>query len=170
MGKPGGVMRAAVLVRPRVVEMQEVPVPMPGSGELLVRVRVVGICGHCHYCRSGRYSLCPNVKFVGVPPYPGAMAEYVVVTQQWVYPLPVKLSFLEGALTEPLAVAMEAVGRAGVTVDSEVVIFGAGPIGLLALQVVLAKGARRVMVVDVIEHRLALAREMGAAVVVDAAR
>jgi L-iditol 2-dehydrogenase len=122
-------------------------------------------CGHCRTCRSGRYNLCGAVKFLGVPPNHGCLTEYVVAPAQWVYPLPDALSFADGAAVEPLVVGLQAVAQGGVGPESRVAIFGAGMIGLVTLEAALARGAAHVWVVDVVERRLGLAKELGATVV-----
>ncbi len=121
-------------------------------------------CGHCRTCRSGRYNLCGAVKFIGVPPHHGCMAEYVAAPAQWVYRLPDELSFAAGAAVEPLVVGLQATAQGGVGPESRVAIFGAGMIGLVALEATLARGAEHVWVVDVVEQRLGLAKKLGATV------
>jgi threonine dehydrogenase-like Zn-dependent dehydrogenase len=105
------------------------------------------------------------VKFLGIPPVHGCMAEYVVAPAQWVYPLPDALSFADGATVEPLVVGLQAAAQGGVGPGSKVAIFGAGMIGLVILEAALARGASHIWVVDVVERRLGLAKEMGATVV-----
>jgi L-iditol 2-dehydrogenase len=121
-------------------------------------------CGHCRMCRTGRYNLCGAVKFVGVPPHYGCMTEYVAAPVQWVYPLPDSLSFAAGAAVEPLTVGLQAVAQGGVGPESRVAIFGAGMIGLVTLEAALVRGATQIWVVDVVERRLGLAKELGATV------
>jgi len=121
-------------------------------------------CGACHMCRSGRYNLCGSVKFLGVPPYHGCLTEYVVAPAQWVYPLPDTLNFAAGAAVEPLVVGLQAVAQGGVGPESTVAIFGAGMIGLVTLEAALTRGAAHIWVVDVVERRLGLAKELGATV------
>ena len=69
-------------------------------------------CGHCRYCRLGRYNLCADVVFMATPPIDGAFAEYVVWPADFTYRLPDHVSFEDGALLEPLAVGMHAIRRA----------------------------------------------------------
>ena len=139
-----------------------------GVTSLAVGQRVVlepGLsCGHCRMCRSGRYNMCGAVKFLGVPPHHGCMTEYVVAPAQWVYPLPDSLGFTAGAAVEPLVVGLQAVAQGGVGPESKVAIFGAGMIGLVTLEAAQARGASQVWVVDVVERRLGLAKELGATV------
>lgn len=119
-------------------------------------------CGECHECRAGRYNLCPDVRFFATPPVDGTFAEYVVIHEDFAHPLPDGLSENAGALMEPLSVGVWACWKAEVRAGDHVLITGAGPIGLVNLQVALAQGATQVTVTDVLDERLALARDMGA--------
>ncbi len=119
-------------------------------------------CGHCRQCRAGRYNLCPDVRFFATPPIDGAFAEYVVLDEAFAHPVPDTLSDEAAALIEPLSVAVWANRKARVEPGMSVLVSGAGPIGLLCLQVARARGAARVVATDVSEHRLAVARRLGA--------
>lgn len=119
-------------------------------------------CGRCRECRAGRYNLCPDVRFFATPPVDGTFAEYVVIHEDFAHPLPESLSENAGALMEPLSVGVWACWKAQVKTGDHVLITGAGPIGLVNLMVARAQGATEVTVTDVVEERLALAREMGA--------
>jgi L-iditol 2-dehydrogenase len=123
-------------------------------------------CGRCRECRAGRYNLCPDVAFFATPPIDGAFANYVAIHEDFAFALPDSLSDEEGALMEPLSVGIWACRKAGVSAGDRVLVTGAGPIGLLALQVARAFGATEVTVSDLNEHRLALARRTGATRVV----
>lgn len=123
-------------------------------------------CGTCHYCRLGQYNRCLNVTY-GYRSGRSGLAEYYVASERWLHHLPTELSYAEGALIEPLAVAVHAVRRAGVRLGDQVAIFGAGPIGLLALAVCKAVGAAQVYMVDIRQDRLAVAAALGASEVVD---
>jgi threonine dehydrogenase-like Zn-dependent dehydrogenase len=92
----------------------------------------------------------------------GAFAEYVAVPEKCVFPLPPKLSFQEGALAEPLACAVYGVERSGIRPGEKVLIFGAGPMGLLLLSLFQVSGASQVVVVDISEKKLELALRRGA--------
>jgi len=119
-------------------------------------------CGRCRECRAGRYNLCRDVRFFATPPVDGAFADYVAIHEDFAFALPDSVSDEAGALMEPLSVAVWACRKAGVAPGARVLVTGAGPIGLLTLQVALASGAATVAVTDVNEHRLALARRLGA--------
>jgi L-iditol 2-dehydrogenase len=134
-------------------------------------------CGRCAECASGCYNLCPGVSFFAtppqdpaVPPAPGALARYVPVDENFAHPVPDCLSDEAGALIEPLAVALYAADRIRVARGDTVLITGAGPIGLLALQVARARGAGNVWVTDIREMALGHARRLGATMTANPAR
>jgi L-iditol 2-dehydrogenase len=209
--------RAAVLVRPSEIVVEERPVPTPGPREVLVEIAAVGVCGsdvhyyehgrigphvvraplvlghesagrvvelggevtrhavgdrvtlepgvpcgRCRECRAGRYNLCPDVVFFATPPIDGAFANYVAIHEDFAFALPDSLSDEAGALMEPLSVGIWACRKGGVTAGDRVLVTGAGPIGLLAMQVALAFGATQVEISDMSEPRLELARRTGA--------
>jgi L-iditol 2-dehydrogenase len=108
------------------------------------------------------------MRFFGTPPVDGAFAEYVVVHEAFAHPVPDSVGDDAAALLEPLSVGIWACMKARVTAGSRVLITGAGPIGLLSVQAALAFGATEVVVSDVNPVRLALARELGATMVIDA--
>jgi len=119
-------------------------------------------CRKCIYCKTGRYNLCPNVVFMATPPVDGAFAEYVVHPEDFAFKLPDNVSYDEGALIEPLAVGIYASSRAKVRPGDNVLIFGAGPIGLVTLQSAKAYGAENAIVVDINDFRLSVAKKLGA--------
>lgn len=120
-------------------------------------------CGRCRECRSGRYNLCPEVRFLATPPIDGAFAEYLAIEEDFAFTLPEQVSDEVGALIEPLSVGLWACRKARVRPGERVLITGAGPIGLLTLQVARAFGATYVEVSDPDERRLAMAQRAGAA-------
>lgn len=119
-------------------------------------------CGRCRECRAGRYNLCADVAFFATPPVDGAFADFVTIHEDFAFALPDGMSDDVGALMEPLSVGIWACRKAGVSAGDRVLVTGAGPIGLLAMQVAKAFGATDVAISDVNEHRLAAARRMGA--------
>src|ERR671917_2518182 len=192
-------MRAAVLREPGDVIIEERPIPQAGPGEVVVRVRAVGVCGSdthyyehgrigrfavqaplvlgheaagevtdlgpgvtrlvvgervsiepgvpdltCEQCLAGRYNLCPNMRFFATPPIDGAFAEYVVTHEAFAHPVPDTISDDAAALLEPLSVAVWACRKGRVTAGSRVLVTGAGPIGLVAVQVARAFGATEI--------------------------
>jgi L-iditol 2-dehydrogenase len=122
----------------------------------------------CEQCLAGRYNLCPNMVFYATPPVDGAFAEYVVTHQAFAHPVPDTISDDAAALLEPLSVAIWACQKGRVTAGARVLVTGAGPIGLLAVQTALAFGATDVAVSDVNPARLELAGQLGATRLVDA--
>lgn len=127
-------------------------------------------CGVCEYCRSGRYNLCPNVRFYGAPPYDGVFSEYTSAPEENIHLMPENMTYEEGAMIEPLAVGLMAAKRGRISVHDKVAIFGAGPIGLLALQAVKSHGVTEIFVVDVIDYRLEYALKLGAERVINASK
>ncbi len=122
----------------------------------------------CPQCLAGRYNLCPAMRFFATPPVDGAFAELVAVHAAFAHPVPDGVSENAAALLEPLSVGIWACRKGSVTAGSRVLITGAGPIGLVCLQVALAAGATEVVVSDVNPARLALAQQLGASTVLDA--
>jgi L-iditol 2-dehydrogenase len=119
-------------------------------------------CGGCRECRAGRYNLCRDVRFFATPPIDGAFARFVVIHEDFAFALPDGVSDDAGALMEPLSVGIWACRKASVTAGDRVLVTGAGPIGLLAMQTALAFGATEVTVTDVSPQRLEIARRTGA--------
>ncbi|KAH9499247.1 hypothetical protein Btru_003508, partial [Bulinus truncatus] len=119
-------------------------------------------CRICYYCKSGRYNLCPDMKFCATPPYHGNLARYYVHDADFCFRLPDHVSFEEAALLEPLSVGVHATNRAGVGLGNTVLVCGAGPIGLVNILTAKAKGASTVCVTDIDESRLNKAKEIGA--------
>src|SRR4051794_17807708 len=119
-------------------------------------------CGQCRECRAGRYNLCADVVFFATPPIDGAFANFVTIHEDFAFALPDGMSDEAGALMEPLSVGIWACRKGGVTAGDRVLVTGAGPIGLLAMQVARAFGATEVTISDVNQSRLALAARTGA--------
>lgn len=118
------------------------------------------VCGKCWPCRNGKYNLCENLKVMGFQTT-GTASEYFTVEQKKVTPLPEEMSLEEGAMIEPLAVAVHAVKQAGDVTNKDICVLGAGPIGNLTAQVAKGMGARKVMITDVSDIRLGKAAEVG---------
>jgi len=119
-------------------------------------------CRLCNFCKTGVYNLCPDMQFCATPPVHGNLARYYVHAADFCYKLPPSVSLEEGALMEPLAVGVHACRRAGVSLGKRVLICGAGPIGLVNLLTAQAMGASEVVITDIMENRLEVARNMGA--------
>ena len=119
-------------------------------------------CGHCEFCRQGKYNLCPDVVFFATPPVDGVFQEYVAHEAALCFKLPENVSTLEGALIEPLAVGVHAANQGGAHAGQTAVVMGAGCIGLVSMMALKAEGVSRVYVVDVMAKRLEKALELGA--------
>ena len=126
-------------------------------------------CGHCEFCRTGRYNLCPDVVFFATPPVDGVFQEYVAHEAALCFKLPENVSTLEGALIEPLAVGFHAANQGGAHAGQTAVVLGAGCIGLVSTMALKAEGVSRVIVVDIMPKRLEKALELGADAVVNGA-
>lgn len=126
-----------------------------------VTVEPVVACGKCIACRHGEYGYCENISFT-YRRGDGAMADYFVGNDDRVYKLPDGMPYEEGALTEPMAVALHAVKRSDIRLGDRVVIVGAGAIGIFVAAICRYLGAAQVVVSDFSEFRLDAARQMGA--------
>ncbi|MBL7201859.1 MAG: NAD(P)-dependent alcohol dehydrogenase [Anaerolineae bacterium] len=210
-------MKAARLYGPGEMRIDEVPVPEPGPGEVLLQVLTVGVCGSgvhyyldggigddkvvdpfvighefsarvatlgpgvaepllgkrvavepaiscgtCELCLAGHPNLCENILFCSTPPTQGALQEYMVHPAELCFPIPDSISDEEGAVLEPLGIALHTVELAKLHPGDTIAILGCGPIGLLTLQVARLSGARAAYVTDVVPERLAMAERFGA--------
>jgi len=117
-------------------------------------------CGYCPYCRRGQVHLCENLRAIGVT-VDGAFAEYCKAPASQVYRLPSDVAVEWGAFAEPISCALRGVDRAQIQSGEDVVILGAGNIGLIMLQLVRAVGARQVLVLEPLPERRVLARKYG---------
>jgi L-iditol 2-dehydrogenase len=217
-----GKMKAAVLMKPGVIEIVERDIPTPAKDEALIRVKAVGLCGsdvhyyehgkigpyvvkkpiilghesageivslgsdvrqlaigqrvtvepgvtcgRCNYCKTGRYNLCPDVKFLATPPYDGAFCEYICIRADFLYPIPDHMSYEAAALVEPFSVGLHAVKRGYLQAGESVAILGMGPIGLLTAAAAKSAGAKRIIGVDLEDFRLSAAGKMGATDVIN---
>lgn len=126
-------------------------------------------CGHCHPCRHGKYNLCEELKVMGFQTT-GTASEYFAVDASKVTPIPEDMSFEEGAMIEPLAVAVHGVKQVGDVQGMNIVVIGAGPIGNLVAQTAKGMGAAKVMITDVSDLRLEKAKECGIDVCVNTAK
>ena len=124
-------------------------------------------CGHCRYCREGKYNLCPDVVFFATPPVDGVFQEYVAHEADLCFKLPENVSTMEGALIEPLAVGFHAAIQGDAHLGQKAVVMGAGCIGLVTMMALKARGVQDVYVVDVMDKRLDKALELGATAVIN---
>jgi len=118
------------------------------------------VCGHCRNCRAGTRHLCINTKSVGVN-RPGAFAEFLCIPAVNVFPIPEGITKDQAAILDPLGNAVHSTLSFDL-VGEDVLITGAGPIGILSAAVAKHVGARKVVITDLNEYRLDLARQMGA--------
>ncbi|OGR85865.1 MAG: L-threonine 3-dehydrogenase, partial [Elusimicrobia bacterium GWF2_52_66] len=123
------------------------------------------VCGRCRNCKAGHRHLCINTKGVGVN-RPGAFAEYLAIPAENVFPLPDDISDDEASILDPLGNAVHTALSFDL-VGEDVLITGAGPIGIMGAAVAQHVGARHVVITDLNEYRLELARKMGIKNVVD---
>lgn len=126
-----------------------------------VAVEPLLVCGQCVYCQRGEYHLCTQLS-LHYRQGQGAFAPYFYAEEAWLHPLPAGLPAAQGALMEPLAVAVHAVRKANLQPGESLAVFGAGAIGLLTLQAARAVGVGPVFVVDRNDFRLQQALSFGA--------
>ncbi len=119
-------------------------------------------CGACYYCRNGKEHFCDRVT-----PATGGYAEYAVYKENDIYALPDNISLEEGALLEPVSVAVHTIDLSNIRPGNSVAILGGGPIGLLVLEMALKAGAARTLVSEPAPSRRQMAKQLGADVVVD---
>lgn len=118
------------------------------------------VCKRCHYCKNGKYELCGDIVFAATPPNTvGTLTRYYKLPADLCYVLPEGVSLEDGALLEPLAVAVHSASNLGKLQSGQnVIVFGAGPVGLLIMAVAKALGAKRVIAVDINADRLNFAK------------
>lgn len=205
-------MRQAVMTQPGKIEFRQVPEPKPGPGEILLRVKQIGVCGSdihvnhgkhpftsypvvqghefsglveavgegvrvvqpgkkatarpqvvcgkCRPCRRGDYNICDVLKVEGFQA-PGCAQDFFITTSDKIVPLPDSLTFEQGALVEPTAVAVHSTGRAPDLKGKNVVVLGAGTIGNLVAQLVRCRGAKKILITDLSNFRLDVAKQCG---------
>ena len=117
-------------------------------------------CGKCYPCRHGKYNLCEELKVMGFQTA-GMASEYFAVDASKVTPIPEEMSFEEGAMIEPLAVAVHGVKQVGDVTGMKIAVIGAGPIGNLVAQAAKGMGAAKVMITDISDLRINKATECG---------
>jgi L-iditol 2-dehydrogenase len=201
-------MLASRLYGIRDLRIEELPRPVPGPGQVLLKIASVGVCGsdvhyylhgrigsqvvtepiimghefsawiaesgpgvedltpgqlvavdpgiscrQCEPCLQGHPNLCPHVRFCGTPPIDGVFAEYTLMPAENCYPLPETISPVEGAMLEPLGIAIHSADLAHLKAGQTVAVLGAGPIGLLIAAVARAVGASEVFMTEPLAHR-----------------
>ncbi len=123
----------------------------------LVAVEPAINCGHCEMCLTGHPNLCADVRFCGTPPINGVFTEYAVMPAHNCFLMPAGMTAVEGAMLEPLGVAIHTVDLSHLRVGQTIAILGAGPIGLLIAAVAKAAGASRIYMTEPEAHRRAFA-------------
>jgi L-iditol 2-dehydrogenase len=205
-------MKAARLYAPGDLRYEDTEVPDIRDGEVLVRVKAVGICGSdparvmlkgtysypttvghefageivrvgaavksvqlkdrvtiiplipcgtCDYCAVGEYNLCDDYSYYGSREN-GAMAEFIAVRERNLLKLPSGVDFESAACTDPISVALHAIRKAEIRIGDSVAVLGVGPIGQFAVQWARLMGARQILVSDIFDEKLSIARELGA--------
>jgi L-iditol 2-dehydrogenase len=126
-------------------------------------------CGACEQCQHGYPNLCPHVRFCSTPPVDGAIQEYMAFPAHALFALPPELSFVDGAMLEPLCIAIKALDFGKLRVGETAAVIGCGAIGLLIIQLLRAAGATAIYATDRLEYRRAAAVRAGATTVLDPA-
>jgi len=125
-------------------------------------------CGICHSCRTGKMHICKSMKIFGVDTIYGSFAAYTVMPEVTAVKVPDSISYEEGAVLEPLGVAVHAITEAGIRPGDVVAITGCGPIGLFAQQLARLNGASKIISTDIKDYRLNLSRKIGVSEAVNA--
>jgi len=126
-------------------------------------------CGKCPFCQIGKYHLCNQLKHIGFE-FKGAFAQYTKAPEKKVFKFPNNVSYEEAALIDCYAVSVHAIHRVKVEINNIVVIFGGGPLGLTTLEVVKAIGVNKVIVVDLFDNILQIAKNAGADIIINASK
>jgi L-iditol 2-dehydrogenase len=119
-------------------------------------------CGHCEFCAHGHPNLCENIIFAGHGKQDGALREYASFPTRCLFLLPDSLSFADGAMLEPLGVAIHTVDLGKLKAGMTVGVFGSGPIGLMIIQMAKLSGAANIIATDKLAHRVEAAKRFGA--------
>ena len=123
-------------------------------------------CGKCRFCEAGEINLCTDRRVVGVAPAEyrqnGAFAQFLALPARILHALPAGLEFEKAAFVEPTSIAVHAVRRSGIKNGNTAVVVGSGMIGLLVIQALRWAGASRIIAIDRVKERLAMARQLGA--------
>ncbi|MFO7821435.1 MAG: alcohol dehydrogenase catalytic domain-containing protein [Lentisphaeria bacterium] len=214
-------MRQAVMPEPGRIEIGEAEKPTPREGEILLRVKRIGVCGtdlhvwhgkhpftpypvvqghefsgevvalgpgvtkvqvgdrataapqqacgKCNPCKRGDYHICENLKVRGFQA-PGCAQDFFVVPEERIVPFAETLTYDQGALIEPAAVAAHSTGRAPDLKGKNVAVFGAGTIGNLVAQAARCRGAKKVLITDLSDFRLQKAEDAGVDVTCNVSR
>lgn len=119
------------------------------------------VCGECPPCKRGQYNVCQNLKVEGCAGPEGSAQEFFIIPEERAVAIPDNLSYEQVAMIEPIAVGAHSTRRAGDLRDKNVVVAGAGTIGNLVAQFAIARGAKKVMITDLVDSKLEIARQCG---------
>lgn len=119
-------------------------------------------CGHCEFCLQGNPNLCSSLIFAGHGVQDGALQEYLAWNETNLFPIPDSLTYADGAMLEPLGVAIHALDLGKLRAGMSVGVFGCGPIGLLIIQMAKISGAANIIATDKLAHRVEAAERYGA--------
>jgi L-iditol 2-dehydrogenase len=119
-------------------------------------------CGHCEFCKKGHPNLCSSIIFAGHGEQDGGLREWMAWDEKCLFPIPDSFTYADGAMLEPLGVAIHAVDLGKLKAGMTVGVFGCGPIGLLIIQVARAMGATNIIATDKLLHRVDAAKSFGA--------
>jgi L-iditol 2-dehydrogenase len=133
----------------------------PRAGER-VAVDPAIACNYCEFCREGNPNLCTDLDFAGLAETDGSLREYMTWPEKLAFSLPASLTAADGAMLEPLGVALHAVDLGKLRPGMIVGVFGCGPIGLLVIQLARIAGAVQIIATDPLPHRMEAARAAGA--------
>ena len=123
-------------------------------------------CGYCEYCKRGKINHCRNLRALGVTEN-GGLAQYSIVPASQAYLVPKDFSLQSAAFTEPLSCCVHGINRSDIKTADKVAIVGAGPIGLLMLQLVRLNGASKVVIIEPTAEKRKIAKELGADLIFD---
>src|SRR5215510_12997642 len=119
-------------------------------------------CGYCEFCEHGHPNLCENIIFAGDGKTDGALREWVAWGEKSLFPIPDSISDADGAMLEPLGIAIHTVDLGKLKSGMTVGVFGCGPIGLLIIQIARLSGAANIVATDKLAHRVDAAKRFGA--------
>jgi L-iditol 2-dehydrogenase/threonine 3-dehydrogenase len=119
------------------------------------------VCGHCAPCLRGQYNVCQNLKVEGCAGPEGSAQEYFIIPQDRAVHIPDSMTYDQVAMIEPIAVGAHSTRRPGSLVGKNVVVTGAGTIGNLVAQFAVARGAKKVLITDLVDGKLDIARQCG---------
>lgn len=119
-------------------------------------------CRHCEFCDHGHLNLCENMIFAGHGKHDGALREWMAWSEKSLFPIPDSISDEDGAMLEPLGIAIHTVDLGNLKAGMSVGVFGCGPIGLLIIQMAKLSGAANIIATDKLTHRVDAAKRFGA--------